>query len=101
MPTRRKGADSWLKETRETRESVRGGTSAALDLQSIASGEKGITTLIDMEYRREIFQLAASQVQGEFHAATWHAFQRTVVEGASVEAVAAELGKSLGAVHSR
>ncbi len=56
------------------------------------------STLFWLEYRRALFQLAASVARSEFHALTWEAFWLTAVESRSIESVAEELGKSQGAV---
>ena len=53
----------------------------------------------DREYRWNLFQWAARRVQVEFREATWNAFWRTVVEGKSIDVVAAELGVSSGAIY--
>ncbi len=53
----------------------------------------------EREYQQNLFRLAASQVQNHVSPATWKAFWRTAVEGASGKAVAAELGISVGAVY--
>ena len=56
-------------------------------------------TLVRLEYRREVFAWAAEQVRGEFRESTWRAFWNSCVEGAPVEAVAAQFGLSVGAVY--
>src|SRR5687768_5078741 len=53
----------------------------------------------DREYRWNRFHWAAERVKSEFREATWLAFWRTVVEGQSVETVAAALGITVGAVY--
>ncbi len=49
--------------------------------------------------RQRVFQWAAERIRGEFRAATWQAFWRTAVAGERAEAVARELGLSVGAVY--
>ena len=53
----------------------------------------------DQECERRLFAWAAEQVRGRFQPATWQAFWRTAVDGASGKAVAAELGMSVAAVY--
>jgi RNA polymerase sigma-70 factor (ECF subfamily) len=53
----------------------------------------------EREYQQNLFRLASVQIQKHFSPATWKAFWRTAVEGASGAAVAAELGMSVGAVY--
>ena len=54
--------------------------------------------LFDLEFRRRQLDRAASRVQPVVEADTWKAFWMTAVEGKSVPDVAAELGKSEGAI---
>jgi RNA polymerase sigma-70 factor (ECF subfamily) len=56
--------------------------------------------LLRIEYRREIFQLAARQIRYEFEPATWEAFWQTAVEGRDIDQVAAELGKQRGSIYA-
>ncbi len=56
--------------------------------------------LLRVEYRREVFQWAARQVRREFRPDTWQAFWQTTIEGRPVAAVAAELGKAVGAIYT-
>lgn len=57
-----------------------------------------ISAMFDLEYRRELFQLAGQRVQLQVHTNTWKAFHRSAVEGLAPEAVGLELGMSPGAV---
>lgn len=56
--------------------------------------------LLRLEYRREVFRWAATQVRKEFHQATWDAFWLTTVEGRAVEVVAEELAKNPGSIYA-
>jgi len=56
--------------------------------------------LLRLEYRREVFRWAATQVRKEFHQATWDAFWLTAVEGRAVEVVAEELAKNPGSIYA-
>lgn len=53
----------------------------------------------DQEYERKSFAWAADRVKHEFQPATWSAFWKTAVEGASPKEVGKELGMSPGAVY--
>ncbi len=55
---------------------------------------------IETAYRREIFLVAAAQIQHEFQADTWQSFWRTVMLDQSVEQVSASLGRSCGNVYT-
>jgi len=54
---------------------------------------------IELEYRREMFRVAAAQARDSFSASTWDAFWRTAVLAESVDSVAASLTLSPGAVY--
>jgi len=53
----------------------------------------------EQEFQRQLFRLAASQVEPNFAPKTWQAFWRTAVDGKSGATVAQELGLSVGAVY--
>ena len=55
-------------------------------------------TLFQTEHRRIRFRLAAEALRPRFSESTWLSFWMTAVEGRSIESVAAELGKTNGAV---
>ncbi|MEI7462390.1 MAG: sigma-70 family RNA polymerase sigma factor [Pirellula sp.] len=54
---------------------------------------------IELEYRREMFRLAAAQARDSFSETSWNAFWRTSVLGESIESVAGQLGLNPGAVY--
>ena len=54
---------------------------------------------IELEYRREMFRLAAAQARDSFIETSWNAFWRTSVLGESIESVAGQLGLNPGAVY--
>ena len=85
--------------TRGPRESPVSGLpdeSLLLDVKVVPAWEDEI----HLEYRREIFRQAAELVQHDVAPETWRAFHLTVVEGQAADAVANELGKSVGAVYA-
>ena len=53
----------------------------------------------DLEYRRNLFQWAATSVREEFQESSWSAFWKTTVEDCSGSEVAEQLGLSVGAVY--
>jgi RNA polymerase sigma-70 factor (ECF subfamily) len=76
------------------------GDSRTLDhLRAQAAGERD-SSLIRLELRREVFRWAADQIRHEFRPATWDAFWLTAIENKEVEAVAAELKISCGAIYA-
>jgi len=54
---------------------------------------------LELDYRREIFRLAAAHVRESFSENSWDAFWRTSVLGESIDSVAASLGISQGAIY--
>lgn len=52
-----------------------------------------------VDYRRELFRVAAAHVRDNFQETTWEAFWRTSVLEQPIDAVARQLGISVGAVY--
>ena len=67
-------------------------------LQQQASHESDVATRFDIEYRREVFRLAADRVKDSVAEQTWRAFWLTAVKGESIRDVASLLGRSQGAI---
>ncbi|MFO0941191.1 MAG: sigma-70 family RNA polymerase sigma factor [Pirellulales bacterium] len=65
---------------------------AVVELDSDATRE------FDLEYRRELFWVAADKVRKEVRPNTWEAFQLTAIEELSVSSAARKLGMKEGAV---
>ncbi len=85
--------------TRPKPDRAAGGDSAEQALADQPAGGVDSELLRD-ERRRQVLHWAARDIRGEFAPDTWLAFWRTAVEGRSPEAVAAELGKTVGAVYT-
>ena len=75
-----------------------GGTEMVEFLEAQPASEPD-SALFDLEYRRQVFAVAAQRARVHFQETTWQAFWRTAVEGKSPRAVADELGLSPGAVY--
>ena len=56
--------------------------------------------LIQLEYRRECFRVAAQQIKGEFEPETWLAFWLTAVDGLTADDAAKRLNKRTGSVYT-
>ncbi len=76
-----------------------GATSVQELLEAQPAFDPSATALFDHEFKRQLFQSAATNVQGEFAPSTWHAFWQTAALGRPPAAVAAELGLTVGAVY--
>jgi RNA polymerase sigma factor (sigma-70 family) len=76
-----------------------GSTSVQELLDAHPVADPSASALFEAEYRRRVFQCAADDVRGEFAPSTWQAFWQTAVEAHAPNAVAAELGISVGAVY--
>jgi RNA polymerase sigma-70 factor, ECF subfamily len=85
--------------TRGARHRARGGGTSDLFESQIAD-ERETTTFFDIEYRREVFHVAAESVREEVQASSWDAFWATSVDGRSVNDVAQELRITAGAVYA-
>ena len=76
-----------------------GATSVQELLEAQPADDPSATALFDHEYKRQVFQSAATEVKGEFAPSTWHAFWQTAALGRPPAEVAAELGLTVGAVY--
>ena len=68
-------------------------------LLDATSVRNDISSLIEREYERELFRMAAERVQQVVSPQTWQAFRLTEVEGQSVQQAAATLGTSTGHIY--
>ena len=73
------------------------GIEQLLYAQCESSGEQ--SQLYDLEYQREVFRTVAARVRKEVSDKSWQAFWRSSVENQPIEAVADQLGVSVGAVY--
>lgn len=69
-------------------------------LGDLAAAEQDSESLIDLEYRRELFLRASEMVRVDVAADSWKAFEMTAIQGLSKEATARELGKSIGTIYA-
>lgn len=60
--------------------------------------ESELSREFDLEYRRELYLIAARQVRADVRRTTWEAFQRTSIEGMTSKEAADILGMTEGAV---
>jgi RNA polymerase sigma-70 factor (ECF subfamily) len=77
------------------------GDSALRELLNQQESQNDVdSSLLRLEYRREVFRWAARQVRQEFQQETWDLFWQTAVEEREIEEVAREFGKSRGAIYA-
>ena len=55
---------------------------------------------LDLEYKRQLYLRAAEQVRARVTEDNWMAFELSAIEGVSIEEVALEVGKSVGAIYA-
>lgn len=86
--------------TRRPPDQARGGSSARDMLLDEANDDVDAESLIDWEYRRELFLRAKEIASAEVQADTWRAFELTAIDGLSNREASAALGKSLGTIYT-
>lgn len=84
--------------SRRPRDRAMGGDDPQTLLSQLSTNDQ--TKSLTIEYRREIFRVAADQIRHEFHPDTWAAFWETVVAGRSVDEVAHAMQKSRGNIYT-
>ncbi len=87
--------------TRRKHQSLSAGESIAellMQLPSTVDPDGEATREFDLEYRRELFWLAADKVRAEVRPNTWEAFRLTAIDEVSVASAARQLGMKEGAV---
>ena len=86
--------------TRAPQDRAAGGTQVLDVLSEVSSPDGETDAMIQREYRREIFRLAAEQIRGEVQPATWLAFEMTMIGGQSIEHAAKKLNLSVGNIYA-
>lgn len=103
------GFRSWLRTVarnaiinhfqRDGKHVAMGGTDFLETCQRVPNEAEELSQLIDDEYTRSVFRVAAESVAAEVQPATWQAFLRTTTQGESIPDVAKDLGISVGKVY--
>lgn len=86
--------------TRRPPDQAVGGEGLPPELIEPARGDVPSEQELDLEYERQLYLRAAEKVRAKVTEANWMAFELTAVEGVSIEDVAQELGKSVGAIYA-
>jgi RNA polymerase sigma-70 factor (ECF subfamily) len=86
--------------TRRPKDQAVGGSSVGELLREAVDRDGATTELIETELRRELYLRAAERVKVEFRPDSWQAFELSVAGDLTTEQIAAELGKSIGAIYT-
>jgi RNA polymerase sigma-70 factor (ECF subfamily) len=86
--------------TRRPKDQAVGGSSVEELLREAVDRDGETTALIETELRRELYLRAAERVKVEFRPDSWQAFEMSVAGDLAIEQIAAELGKSVGAIYT-
>ncbi|MEZ6138399.1 MAG: sigma-70 family RNA polymerase sigma factor [Pirellulaceae bacterium] len=85
---------------RRPKDQAVGGSSVEELLREAVDRDGETTALIETELRRELYLRAAEKVKVEFRLDSWQAFELSITGDLSTEEIAAELGKSVGAIYT-
>ena len=86
--------------TRQPADRATGGTAIMDVLSEVSDTDPGTDALITLEYRRELFRLAAETARAEVEESTWLAFELTVLQDTSIARAAELLRTSTGAIYA-
>ena len=86
--------------TRRPKDQPVGGSLMHTLLVEQAEVDPDTESLVDWEYRRELYLQAAKIVSSDVQADTWRAFELTVIDGMSNQSAAEQLGKSVGTIYT-
>lgn len=76
-----------------------GGEASVRVLAEVPAPRGLLSSQFDLEYRREVYRMAARQVKDLVSKANWDAFHLTHVEGVAIADAAKQLGMSVGNVY--
>lgn len=85
---------------RDTKHRGTGGSLPLDQLFQIPDNLDDSMTIWNREHELQVFRLAAARVKTRFHDDSWTLFWRTTAGAESIETVASDLGKSLGAAYA-
>lgn len=86
--------------TRQPRDQAGGGSSFQELLREVVDRDEVISASIETELRRELYLQAAQMVKVEFRPDSWQAFELSIAGDLTIEEVARQLGKSVGAIYT-
>lgn len=86
--------------TRGPKDVARGGWSVLDRLVEIPANDNATEELMELEYRRELYLHAVEIVRENVNAATWEAFEMTVINDVAMEEAVERLGTTIGKVYA-
>ena len=86
--------------TRRPKDQAVGGTSIDELLREVVDRDEATTALIEDQLRRELYRQAAEMIKAEFRPDSWQAFELSVTGELTIEEVAGQIGKSVGAIYT-
>lgn len=86
--------------TRRPKDQAVGGSSIVDLLHEAVDRDAETSALIEVELRRELYLRAAEMVKVEFRSDSWNAFELSIDGKLTIEEVAKQLGKSVGAIYT-
>jgi len=87
---------SW--RSRRSRVQATGSPDITVMLDQLEDPASDLSRLWDRDHDQHVLQRLLELIEPDFQPATWRAFRRQVIDGASAETVAAELGLTVNAV---
>jgi RNA polymerase sigma-70 factor, ECF subfamily len=84
--------------SRRLRGQATGSTDITVMLDQLEDPTSDLSRRWDQEHDQDVLERLLELIEPDFRPATWRAFRRQVIDGASAEAVAAELGLTVNAV---
>jgi RNA polymerase sigma-70 factor, ECF subfamily len=86
--------------TRRPKDQAIGGSSIEELLREVVDRDEATTSLLEIQLRRELYLQAAELIKAEFRQDSWQAFELSVAGDLTIEQVAQQLGKSVGAIYT-
>lgn len=86
--------------TRRPKDQAVGGSSIEELLREVADRDQATTAFLENQLRRELYLQAAELIKEEFRPDSWQAFELSVTGERTIEQVAGQLGKSVGAIYT-
>lgn len=86
--------------TRRPKDQAVGGSSIEELLREVVDRDQATTAFLANQLRRELYLQAAEMIKEEFRPDSWQAFELSVTGELTIEEVAGQLGKSVGAIYT-